>query len=138
MGRPTDRAADEMDNRVKHLLAAADATPATDEAQAQAVRGIASAMRDLRIRLNGDRTLARRYEPTPLGLVSRINTIAFAHWDSRAEVPTTLTDSFAVADAEFREVLTELKSIETELSSLEEVLEAKGAPWTPGRIPDWP
>jgi photosystem II stability/assembly factor-like uncharacterized protein len=133
-----DRAADEIDNRIRHLLAAVKATTAADERQAQAIRKLAGMMHDLRVLLNGDRTIARRYEPTPVGLVSRVNTIAFAHWDSRAEVPQTLRDSYAVADSEFRTVLADLKSIEAELSQLEQSLETKGAPWTPGRIPDWP
>jgi len=31
-----------------------------------------------------------------------------------------------------------LKSIFADLSRLEQELQAEGAPWTPGRIPDWP
>jgi photosystem II stability/assembly factor-like uncharacterized protein len=133
-----NEAADEIDNRLAHLLAAIQATPAADETHAQAARQLASRMQELRVGLNGDSTLANRYEPTPVSLVSRINTIAFAHWDSRAEVPQTLRDSYAAADSEIREVLAELKSIEADLRQFEQELESEGAPWTPGRIPDWP
>jgi len=30
-----------------------------------------------------------------------------------------------------------MKSIAADLQSLESELEAEGAPWTPGRIPEW-
>ena len=99
------RAAGEIDNRIKHLIAAIDDTRGADEAQAQAARALGERMQDVRVRLSGDRTIARRYEPTPMGLTSRINVIAFSHWDSRAEVPGTLRDSYAVAEAEFGPIL---------------------------------
>ena len=132
------RAAGEIDNRIKHLIAAIDDTRGADEAQAQAARALGERMQDVRVRLSGDRTIARRYEPTPMGLTSRINVIAFSHWDSRAEVPGTLRDSYAVAEAEFGPILDDLKAIEADLSQLEAELELQGAPWTPGRLPDWP
>ena len=132
------RAAGEIDSRIKHLIAAIDDTRGADEAQAQAARALGARMQDVRVRLSGDRTIARRYEPTPMGLTSRINVIAFSHWDSRAEVPGTLRDSYAVAEAEFGPILDDLKAIEADLSQLEAELELQGAPWTPGRLPDWP
>ena len=132
------RAAGEIDNRIKHLIAAIDDTRGADEAQAQAARALGARMQDVRVRLSGDRTIARRYEPTPMGLTSRINMIAFSHWDSRAEVPGTLKDSYAVAEAELGPILDDLKAIEADLSRLEQELEMQGAPWTPGRLPDWP
>jgi hypothetical protein len=35
-------------------------------------------------------------------------------------------------------LLAELRVIATDLAAAEAELEALGAPWTPGRIPDWP
>jgi hypothetical protein len=32
----------------------------------------------------------------------------------------------------------DLKAVANDLDGLETRLEAEGAPWTPGRIPDWP
>ncbi len=133
-----NRAAAEIEERIKYLMAASDLTTGSDESQAQETRQLAARMRDLRLTLNGDRTLSRRYEPVPLALVSRINIIAAAHWDSRAEVPQTLRDSWTIAEEEFRELLPELKGIDADLKALEQGLENAGAPWTPGRIPDWP
>ena len=46
-------------------------------------------------------------------------------------------DSYAIAADEFRDVLARLKSIEADLGALETELERLGAPYTPGRVPDW-
>ena len=46
-------------------------------------------------------------------------------------------DSYAVAAEEFSVALRSLSRVDTDLAALENALEIKGAPWTPGRIPDW-
>jgi hypothetical protein len=42
------------------------------------------------------------------------------------------------ASAAFAATLGELRALEGRLSALETELEAAGAPWTPGRFPEWP
>jgi hypothetical protein len=50
----------------------------------------------------------------------------------------TQKDHYAAAAQEFERVLGQLRSlIEGDLASLEKAMEAAGAPWTPGRIPEW-
>jgi photosystem II stability/assembly factor-like uncharacterized protein len=132
-----DEAAGEIENRIKHLLSAVTATTAATETQAQAVRAVNARMQDLRVRLNGDTTISRRAEPVPVGITARVAAIAGGYWDSQAAVPDTLRASYAVADEEFRIVLADLKSIAADLANLEAELETSGAPWTPGRLPDW-
>jgi hypothetical protein len=47
-------------------------------------------------------------------------------------------DQYAAAAAEFEGTLTRLRQlIESDLQRLEKQMEAAGAPWTPGRIPEW-
>lgn len=50
----------------------------------------------------------------------------------------TQVDHYTAAAAEFDQVLTKLRTlIEGDLARLEKAMEAAGAPWTPGRIPEW-
>ena len=50
----------------------------------------------------------------------------------------TQRDAYRYAGTEFTELLVELRTlIQDDLTRLEERLEAAGAPWTPGRIPNW-
>jgi hypothetical protein len=47
-------------------------------------------------------------------------------------------DGYAIADEEFRPVYEELKKILAEdVAAIEKRLDAVGAPYTPGRLPDW-
>jgi len=52
--------------------------------------------------------------------------------------PQTDVDNFGIASTEFAAELTKLRAIiEGDLPKLEKGLEAAGAPWTPGRLPEW-
>jgi hypothetical protein len=95
-------------------------------------------MQDLQVKLNGDSTVANRAEPVPMSLTTRIGNIVGGSWGSQSAVTGNYRDSYAVAAQQLPEILEELKSISADLSRLEEDLQAEGAPWTPGRIPDWP
>jgi hypothetical protein len=133
-----DSAAKEIQGRIDHLLKAATDTPSSSESHAQSLRALNTRMQNLQVRLNGDSTISNRAEKAPMSITGRINTIVGGHWDSQSAVTGNYRDSYAVADQQFRDVLTELKAIATDLAEVEAVLQAEGAPWTPGRIPDWP
>jgi photosystem II stability/assembly factor-like uncharacterized protein len=133
-----DRAAGEIQGRIDHLIRAAAETPASTEAQAQTLRALNGRMHDLRVSLNGDSTRSSRAEPAPMSISSRIGNIVVGHWDSQSSVPGNYRDSYAVAERQFRDALAALKSIAADLAVVENELQAEGAPWTPGRIPDWP
>jgi hypothetical protein len=59
---------------------------------------------------------------------------------ARALEPPTETQrrQYDILSTEFATVLTKLKAIvDTRLKNVESVAEQAGAPWTPGRMPDW-
>jgi photosystem II stability/assembly factor-like uncharacterized protein len=133
-----NKAADEIQNRIDHLVAAVEATPAASEEQAQAVRALNARMQSLQVKLNGDSTVSSRAEPAPMSLTTRIGNIVGGSWGSQSPVTGNFRDSYAIAAQQFPQALKELKSISTDLSRLEQELQFEGAPWTPGTIPDWP
>jgi len=133
-----DRAAGEIEGRLDHLLQAARDTTASSEEQARALRALQERVKDFRVALNGDTTRSSRFEPVPLSILDRVGFILGGHWDSQSEVGGNFRDSYAVADREFRAALANLHSIAADLAELEAGLQQSGAPWTPGRIPDWP
>ncbi|MGD9020185.1 MAG: hypothetical protein PVF46_00175 [Lysobacterales bacterium] len=128
----------EIQNRIDHLLQAVTDTSSSTEDQAQALRALQGRVQDLDVQLNGDRTIASRAEKVPMSITGRIGTIVYSHWDSQSSVPGNLRNSYAIADQQFRDALRELQSIAADLAALEAGLQSDGAPWTPGRIPDWP
>ncbi len=125
--------ADEIDARIAHIKQAVVETPAAGEQQAQSVRELERRVADLRIRLNGDSSIARRYQPVPLSVNSRVNDILYGQWDSQTDITQTYRDSYAVAVSEFSAIGDTLAAIEADLVQLEQRLEELGAPWTPGR-----
>jgi photosystem II stability/assembly factor-like uncharacterized protein len=133
-----NRARDEIQGRIDHLLKAAVDTPSSSESHAQSLRMLNTRMQDLKVRLSGDSTISSRAEAVPMSITGRINTIVGGHWDSQSAVTDNYRDSYAIADQQFRDALVELKAIATDLTAVEAALQAEGAPWTPGRIPDWP
>jgi hypothetical protein len=50
----------------------------------------------------------------------------------------THLDAYAIAADEFSQQLAKLRTlIQVDLAKLEKDMEAAGAPWTPGRVPEW-
>lgn len=133
-----NRARGELQARIDHLLKAVNDTPSASEEQAQALRALNTRMQDLKVLMSGDSTIASRAEKVPMSISGRINNIVGGHWDSQSAVPGNFIDSLAIADRQFSQALLELKAIVADLSAVETELQAEGAPWTPGRIPDWP
>ena len=132
-----NRAAAEIETRIKHLLQAVEDTPGATEQQAIAVRALNARMQDLQQQLGGDRTVSSRAEPVPMSLTARVRIIAGGSWESQSAVTGNYRDSFEIAASQFPEVLADLKAIAADLATLEAELEAEGAPWTPARVPDW-
>ena len=102
------------------------------------MRAIETQLKDLQITLSGDGVLARRGEPTPPSIIDRINQIVYGQWNSSADTTTTHRQNYAIAAQQFGPLLIRLRSlILNDLATLESEADAAGAPWTPGRVPDW-
>ena len=133
-----NKARGEIQGRIDHLMKALQDTPASSEQQAQALRALNARMQVLKVKFSGDSTISSRAEKVPMSLTSRINSIVGGHWDSQSAPTGNYRASYAIAEQQFSEALVELKAIAADLAEFEAAVQAEGAPWTPGRIPDWP
>ena len=71
-------------------------------------------------------------------MVERVETIAEEQLLALARPTTTQQEAYQMAASEFSMDLGKLRQlIEADLHDLEKALDAAGAPWTPGRLPDW-
>ena len=127
----------ELGNRVDHLKSAIPATNAAAEDDEQSLRQIESRLADVSVALHGDSSVASRNEPVAWSIAQRSSIVYQWLLDTRSPVPGQFEDSYAIAAAEFEVALRELRAISSELSALESRMESLGAPWTPGRTPDW-
>jgi photosystem II stability/assembly factor-like uncharacterized protein len=88
--------------------------------------------------LSGDTAARQRNMNTPPSINDRIGYVVNAQRMSTARPTQTQQHQYTAAAQDFESVLTQLRQlIEVDLSRLEKQLEAAGAPWTPGRIPEW-
>jgi photosystem II stability/assembly factor-like uncharacterized protein len=88
--------------------------------------------------LSGDQALRQRNFNLPPSINDRVGLIVGAQRMSTARPTQTQMDQYTHAAAEFEGVLAQLRQlIEVDLQKLEMKMEAAGAPWTPGRIPEW-
>ncbi len=134
----TLEAMDEADKRLDHLKQALVDTPAAPAALGDRARELGKRLYDLRTKMLGDRSLARRHEPTPPAIADRVGQIIYGHWSSTSAPTNTHRQLYDLAAAEFTPVLAEVRQLITvDLTQLENEAEAAGAPWTPGRVPTW-
>lgn len=88
--------------------------------------------------LRGDVVLRSRNENTAPSISERVSAIVGAQRMSTARPTPTQMTQYTVAAQDFEQVLAQLRTlVEVDLSKLEKEMEAAGAPWTPGRIPQW-
>jgi hypothetical protein len=127
----------EAENRLGLLRRAIDATPRAPAELAGRAQAMATRLRDLRIEFSGDNTLSSRAEPLPPSVMGRVQRIVRGTWSQTGAPTATHRASYTVASAEFGEFLPKLRAFVEELRRLETDAEAAGAPWTPGRVPEW-
>jgi hypothetical protein len=128
--------AGEMELRLDHLRVAAWETPETPQAWVDRVEVMEVRLDELLIALRGDRTIARRREPTPPSIDDRVQR-ALGQWTSSSPPTATHQRNVEIASQGFAEVLAGLRSLSGDLRTLEAEMETAGAPWTPGRLPEW-
>ena len=132
------RAIDEAQTRIDNLKVALRDAPKADPKLQDDVRALEVRLKDLKTALSGDSTVARRNEPTPPSIYARVDQVVGGHWYSTADATATHHRNYEIAAKEFAPVLAGLRTlILTDLTRLESAADAAGAPWTPGRVPDW-
>jgi len=88
--------------------------------------------------LQGDQALRQRNMNQPPSITERVGEIVGSQRMSTARPTQTQIDQYAAAAQDFETTLNQLRQlIEGDLAKLEKAMEAAGAPWTPGRIPEW-
>jgi hypothetical protein len=132
------RANEEALQRVAHIRQAIPLTETADAQQLSArLTAVERKLQDIDVELNGDTVIAGSNEPTLPAIVDRMTT-AVNGLTTTAAPTQTHREALARAEADFVPLLARLKqAVEVDLRAIEQQLNAAGAPWTPGRIPEW-
>jgi len=130
--------ASQVKTRMGLIKRAIQETPAADGRLMDRAIALDRRTGDILRALSGDNNLRARSENTPPSIIERVGGIVGEQRLSTARPTQTQMDQYAAAAREFEQVLPQLRNlVEKDLAQLEKDLEAAGAPWTPGRIPDW-
>jgi photosystem II stability/assembly factor-like uncharacterized protein len=129
--------AEDVDARLKAIRGALRETPAADALNA-AADSIEKTDRGILRALRGDAAMQKRNEPVSSSINDRAQAIMEGERFSLAKPTQSHVDDYNIAAAEFAEQLAKLHVlVEVDLAKLEKDMEAAGAPWTPGRVPEW-
>jgi len=132
------RTAQEVESRLKTIREALRETPSVEKQLGAVADSIEQRDREILRALRGDVEIAKRNENVPTSINERLNGIMEGERFSLAKPTQTHLDGYSIAAAEFAEQLGKLhKLVEVDLTKLEKDMEAAGAPWTPGRVPEW-
>jgi photosystem II stability/assembly factor-like uncharacterized protein len=132
------RTAEDVQSRLKKIHEALRETPAVEKQLAAAADSIEQRNREILRTLRGDVEIAKRSEPVPSSIHDRVNNIMEGERFSLAKPTQSHVDSYNIAASEFADQLAKLRAlVEVDLAKLEKDMEAAGAPWTPGRVPEW-
>ena len=129
---------DEVQEHIKSIRQALRETPGAGPQLGAAVDALEQQNRDIQRALQGDAELAKRNEPVPNSISSRLNGVMEGERFSIARPTQTDIDGYNIAADEFTVQLAKLKNlVEVDMVRVEKDLEAAGAPWTPGRVLEW-
>lgn len=128
----------DVESRLKTIREALRETPAVEKQLGAVADGIEQRDRDILRALQGDLELAKQNEPIPSSIDQRVMSIMEGERFSLAKPTQSDMDSYNIAAVEFGDVLAKLRTlVEVDLVKVEKDMEAAGAPWTPGRVPEW-
>ena len=130
--------ADDLESRLKSIRTALRETPAGEKQLGTEADAIEQATRGILRALRGDKELQKRNEPVPSSIHDRVEAILEGERFALTKPTQTHMDEYSIAAAEFAGQLAKLRAlVEVDLAKLEKDMEAAGAPWTPGRVPEW-
>ncbi len=133
-----EQTAHDVESRLKKIHEALHQTPSAEKQLAPVADGIEQKNREILRALRGDVAIARRNEPVPTSISGRVNSIMDGERFSIAKPTQSHVESYNIAAVEFTEQLAKLHAlVEVDLTKLEKDMESAGAPWTPGRVPEW-
>ena len=130
--------AGEAQNRIDHLRASIRDTPGSSVTMVERLETMNAELNEIMIALRGDPTLGRRVVPAPDSISDQVTNIVWGQWGVTTAPTGTMHTLYNSAADAFDLALNDLRRlVERDLHKLETELERIGAPWTPGRSPNW-
>lgn len=131
-------AANALKPRLAAIRRALIETPSAPESLLRDASSLDKRTNEILRALRGDTALRQRSMNLPPSITERVGEIVGTQRTSIQRPTQTHLEQYKLASEDFEKTLAQLRQlIEVDLSRLEKQMEAAGAPWTPGRIPEW-
>lgn len=127
----------ELATKIRHMRIAVMSAPNAPIKLLEDIRKVDKQLRNLNREMNGDFSLSRRYFETPPTVAFRVGMISYQLSQTTAPPTKAHKESFKIAEEGFGQILSQLSQAVGEVKKLEKALENAGAPYTPGRVPQW-
>jgi photosystem II stability/assembly factor-like uncharacterized protein len=129
----------EMKKRIASVRQAVQNTPGVPFEMGAQTQKMAEKLDDIYFILDGTPAKASWEEVPPaiMPLNNRVQHVVWGMWGSTSEPTQTMKDNYAIVIEEFPPILNQLKEMDAELKTMEKELDNMGAPWTPGRLPEF-
>ena len=102
------------------------------------IQDLETDLQNLQLLMFGDPTKGRLDMDTQPGIARRISSAIYEQWNSTSAPTRTQLDAFQIVEEEFAPVYEKLQKIlSLTVKNIEKRLDDIGAPFTPGRLPDW-
>lgn len=134
------RQTNELMNRSRLIRQTLQQSPDAPPVLVQKVVSLESELEHILWTFNGQEAKASDEEnwPAQVPLNDRLRSLIAPHWGSTAAVTQTQRDVFAIIGEEFPPVLDKIRRInDVDMKAIETEMDRIGAPWTPGRVPEW-
>jgi hypothetical protein len=134
----TTQSATEAGTRLSAIRRAIDATPALPPKLREEALRLEKTLSEIELALNGDRVWRAHNEGTPASISEHVQAAASPTRGTTGRPTRTAQEQYQIASDELAVEVPRLrKLIETDMKAIEKQLDAAGAPYTPGRLPDW-
>ena len=127
----------ELNSKMRFLKAAWQSTPKAPAGLQTQFLTIEKQLSALSTALYGDRTLARREFETLPSISERVGRIQGNLVNTSAAPTQTMLTSYQTVAKQFAAFLSDLRKTQSDIIALENALQSAGAPYTPGRFPEW-
>ncbi len=129
---------EELMEKVTYLKQAIVMTPGADHELLKEAEKIEKELESIKFRFNGIKPKASDEEipPQQVPLSNRLQYILWGQSSSTSNITATSKMAYDIIQEELPEIIERLKILATvDIKNLENKVENKNAPWTPGRIP---
>lgn len=128
----------DLADKVRHFKVALKSVTVDDTQIYAEIKALEAQVDDIQRKLFGDRLLRRVDKDAEPGLSSRVNSIIYEQWRSTSSPTQSQRNAYKIVAEEFSPILQTVKKlVEEDVKKIEKKLEEIGAPYTPGRIPEW-